>query len=102
MDKNTFIDIFCKENNLDLDKLKSNYRSVLYADFRRIFIYLLRDKYAMTVIEIRDFMNKKSHSSIIKSIEVHENYVKFDKKYRQLFDNQEVLFRISLNKNSGI
>lgn len=86
MEKDKFIDEICRANNLDVDKLKSNHRKPPYQDIRRIAIYALNDKFDMIPNRIKEFMNKKSHSSVIKSIQVHEDLIRFNKKYRELYE----------------
>lgn len=85
MDVNQFIDAFCMVNNLDVDKLLSNHRAYPYQDYRRVLIYILNNKFDLIPNRIKEIMNKRSHSSIIKSLQVHDDLIRFNKKYRELY-----------------
>lgn len=86
MDADLFVDKICKLNSLDVDKLKSNNRQSPYQDIRRVVIFVLNEKYLMIPNRIKEYMNKKSHSSILKSLQVHNDLMKFNKKYRELYE----------------
>ena len=85
MDVESFIINFCKVNELDLDKIKSNYTNRAYNDYRTILIYLLRTKCKMKLKDISDVLCKKSHTSIIYSLTQHNNFMQMDKKYKELY-----------------
>ena len=85
MDIDIFIDDFCKCNNLDLDKLKSNHRKTPYQDYRRILIFILHNTYELKLNEIAIILNKKNHTVIWHSLRRHSDYMKFDKQYRKRY-----------------
>lgn len=87
MDVNLFVDKICQKNSLDVDKLKSNCKNEKYSDYRRALTYILRKEYKYTLTKIRDFLGKKSHSSIHESLKKHENLILHNKKYKDRFDS---------------
>lgn len=87
MDIDLFVDKICKQNNLNVDKLMSNHRKEIYCDFRRALIYILKNKYKLTLIQIRDYLGKKSHSAIRESLKRHEELIIHNKKYKNIFDS---------------
>lgn len=86
MDVNQFIDNVCFFYNLDLDKLKSNYKKGVYADVRKMIAFKLFYKYNLKQSEIAVILNKASHSSVSISIRKHISNIEYDKKYRELFN----------------
>ena len=86
MDIDLFVDEFCRANQLDLDKIKSNHRGKPYQDFRRILMFIMRNRYGMNLVAIKIYLNKKSHSCIIKALNVHDDLIKFNKGYRELYN----------------
>lgn len=80
-----FIDDFCKKNNLDVFKIKSSYKKEPYASYRKIIIFILRNKHNMKLIDIAKVMNKKDHSAISNSIAAHARLYKFNKEYRNRY-----------------
>lgn len=85
MNVDKFILHFCLVNELDLDKINSNYTTRDYHNYRTILIYLLRTKYKLKLKQIAELLCKKSHTSIIYSLTQHRNYMDVDKKYKQLY-----------------
>lgn len=90
MNEYVFIDKVCELFQLDVDKLLSNCRKGIYPDVRKMLMFKLKKDYKMNQKQIAELTKKSNHSVVSTSIKKHLDFMKYDKKYKEMFNSLEI------------
>ena len=86
----------CTRYNVQWLSILSKSRVRVVVDARRLYCGLLRNVFGLTFQEIGKILNK-NHATIVHNVQVHDNFVKILKSYKQNFEEIESMFYLDEN-----
>jgi hypothetical protein len=72
--------------NLELNEIFSKKRDLELVEARRFLMYYIKQNYKFTLKYIGKLVNSADHSTVLHNLEVHQNYLDTDRKYKGKYE----------------